>query len=345
MSPAPAPASGEGRSALLAGIFCYAIWGVGPLIFQQMGAVGADAWEIMGHRAVWSVLWAGLLVLMAKQASQVWSVLRDPKTVGLLLVSTLLIAGNWTLFVWSVNNGKTLETSLGYYLNPLINMAAGALLFRERIDRFGKAAIALAAIGVGVQAWALGHAPIISLTLALSFGAYGIIRKSIRADAQTGLFVECLFITLPGLAYLWFIHAQGGGHFFDSPQAAFWLFMAGPFTVAPLVLFSWAARRMPLSTMGFLQFLAPTMSFVIGVSQGEDFGVLRGVSFAFIWIGAAVFAYGAWRRLKQARQEALAADEVTACEPESVVAPMDPIGQDALDEPIAEEEAVRASRA
>ena len=326
MSPAPAPAQSEGRAALIAGIACYGIWGIGPLIFQQMGAVGADAWEIMGHRAVWSVVWAGLLVLLAKQSRQVWQVLRDPKTVGLLLVSTLLIAGNWTLFVWSVNHGRTLETSLGYYLNPLINMAAGALLFREKIDRFGKAAIALAAIGVGVQAWALGHAPWISLTLALSFGAYGIIRKSIKADAQTGLFVECLFITLPGIAWLWFITANGTGHFLDSWQAAFWLFMAGPFTVAPLVLFSWAARRMPLSTMGFLQFLAPTISFTIGVSQGEPFTPLRAASFVFIWLGAAVFAWGALRRLKAAR---VAHRE---CAAETVVAPMDPLGQDAFDD-------------
>lgn len=342
MTPPPAPAQSEGRAALIAGISCYAIWGVGPLIFQQMGAAGADAWEIMGHRAVWSVLWAGLLVLLAKQSSQVWTVLRDPRTLALLAVSTLLIAANWTLFVWSVNNGRTLETSLGYYLNPLINMAAGALLFRERMDVFGKVAMGLAAVGVGVQAWALGHAPLISLALAFSFGAYGIIRKLVKADAQTGLFIECLFITLPGIAYLWWVHASGGGHFFDSPVTAFWLFMAGPFTVAPLVLFSWAARRMPLSTLGFLQFLAPTISFIIGVSQGEAFGLLRGVSFGFIWLGAVVFAWGAFQRLKAARQEALAAEDVTVCNPESVVAPMDPIGQDTLDEPSPEEEAVRA---
>jgi len=345
VSPAPAAQDADGRAALIAGISCYAIWGLGPLVFQQMGKAGADAWEIMGHRAVWSVLWAGLLVLLARQGPQVWRVLRSPKTLGLLALSTVLIAANWTLFVWSVNNGRTLETSLGYYLNPLINMAAGAALFRERIDRFGVAAIALAAVGVGVQAWALGHVPWISLVLAFSFGAYGVIRKSVQADAQTGLFVECLFITLPGVAYLWFLQQSGAGHFLDGPTSAFWLFMAGPFTVGPLMLFSWAARRMPLSTMGFLQFLAPTISFVIGVAQGEAFGLLRGVSFGFIWLGASVFAYGAWRRLKIARQERLAADQVTECAPESVVAPMDPVGQDALDDAEDQPAPVRAGNA
>lgn len=323
----------EARAGLIAGVSCYLIWGFAPLVFQQMGQAGADAFEIMGHRAVWSVLWAGFLVWLARQGPQVMEVLRQPKTLGLLAISTLLIAANWTLFVWSVNNGRLLETSLGYYLNPLINMAAGAVLFRERIDRWGAAAIALAAVGVAVQAVALGHLPIISLTLAFSFGAYGIIRKSVKADAQTGLFVECLFLTIPGVVYLSWLNSTGGAHFADSPMTAFWLVMAGPLTVLPLMLFSWAARRMPLSTMGFLQFLAPTISFMIGVSQGEPFSALRAASFGFIWAGATVFAIGAWRRLKAARVERIegAVDSVAEC----TVAPMDPLGQDVIDEPAA----------
>lgn len=319
----------QARAALIAGVSCYGIWGLAPLVFQQMGHAGADAWEIMGHRAVWSVLWAAVLVLLAKQGTQVWQVFSQPRTLGLLALSTALIAANWTLFVWSVNNGHTLETSLGYYLNPLLNMAAGAVLFREKIDRWGQGAIVLAAIGVALQALALGHAPIISLTLAFSFGAYGIIRKSVKADAQTGLFIECLFLTLPGIAYLWFITANGTGHFLDSPSTAFWLLLAGPFTVMPLMLFSWAARRMPLSTMGFLQFFAPTISFVIGVSQGEAFGTLRAVSFGFIWAGATVFAIGAFKRLRASR--AALVGPVDTFE-ECLVAPMDPMGQDMADE-------------
>jgi len=330
MAPGVSQEYPEARAALIAGVSCYAIWGIAPLVFQQMGRAGADAWEIMGHRAVWSVLWAALLVLLARQGPQVARVLREPKTLGLLAISTVLIAANWTLFVWSVNNGHTLETSLGYYLNPLINMAAGAALFRERIDRFGLASIALAAVGVALQAVALGQVPIISLTLAFSFGAYGIIRKSVKADAQSGLFIECLFLTLPGVAYLWFIGQQGAGHFLDSPATAFWLLLAGPFTVGPLMLFSWAARRMPLSTMGFLQFLAPTISFCIGVAQGEPFGALRAASFGFIWAGAVVFALGAWRRLKAAKIDRI--EGPVDCVPECLVAPMDPMGQDVIDE-------------
>tara|TARA_R110000868_G_scaffold122552_4_gene324900 strand:+ start:2101 stop:3024 length:924 start_codon:yes stop_codon:yes gene_type:complete len=289
------------RPALLAGVACYVIWGLSPLIYQPMGAAGADAWEIMGHRAVWGLVWAAGLVLLARQWSQVQRVLTDWRTLRWLMLSTVMIAINWVLFIWAVNNGHTLETSLGYYLNPLLNMAFGAWLFRERISRAGLFAIALAAIGVALQAVALGRLPLISLTLAVSFAIYGVIRKQVKAEAQTGLFVECLLMAPLGLAWLVWLHVHGAGHFGASPDATFWLLMAGPITVGPLVLFAWAARRLPLSMVGFLQFIAPTLSFVIGVVQGEPFTWLRGVSFGFIWLGAAVFLWAALTRARAAR--------------------------------------------
>lgn len=304
MSPGAAgPEAAEARAALIAGFACYALWGLAPLVYQPMGRAGADAWEIMGHRAIWSVLWAGLLVLLARQGGQVLAVLRQPRVLGWLTLSTGLIALNWALFVWAVNSGRTLETSLGYYLNPLLNMALGAWLFRERLDRFGAFAIGLAAAGVALQALALGRLPWVSLTLAVSFAAYGVIRKRVAAEAQTGLFVETLLMTLPGVAWIVWIETQGTGHFLQDPGTALLLSLAGPVTVFPLVLFSWAARRMPLSTLGFLQFLAPTISFAIGVSQGEPFTPLRAASFGFIWVGAGVFAWGAWRKSRQLRRQ------------------------------------------
>jgi chloramphenicol-sensitive protein RarD len=156
--------------------------------------------------------------------------------------------------------------------------------------------MALAAIGVVIQGVALGHLPWISLVLAASFGAYGIVRKQVAADAQTGLFVECLLVGLPGLAYVLWLQAQGMGHFTSDPIAAAWLVACGPITALPLVLFSWSARRIPLSAMGFLQFISPTISFLIGLVEGEAFTPLRAVSFGFIWAGAGVYAFGAWTR-------------------------------------------------
>jgi len=283
----------ERKAALFAGLFAYFLWGFVPILIQQVGKQGPQAWEILTHRVIWGAVTAGILVLLAKQGPQVLRILTEPRTVGLLLLSASFVGLNWVLFIYAVNNGKVLETSLGYYINPLVNIAAGAVIFREKLGRIALVAIALAAIGVAVQAVALGHLPWISLILAFSFGAYGVVRKWVSADAQAGLFVECLLLGAPALAYIAWLEWHGGGHFTATPAATFWLIMSGPITAGPLALFSWAARRMPLSAMGFLQFIAPTISFFTGVAQGEPFRAIHAVSFAFIWLAAIVFMIGA----------------------------------------------------
>jgi chloramphenicol-sensitive protein RarD len=290
---APSDAGGDARLAVGAGALCYFIWGFVPLYFQMLGHMGVSPWEILAHRIVWSVPTATLFVLLAKQGRQVAAVLRQPTTMAWLALSSVLIAVNWVVFIWAVNSGRLLETSLGYYINPLVIMAAGALIFRERIDRIGLVAIGFALAGVAVQAIALGQLPWVSLVLAFSFGGYGIVRKQVAADAQTGFLVETLIVGLIAAGYITWLGADG--HFADLGVAP-WLILSGPVTAIPLVLFAWAARRIPLSLMGFLQFLAPTISFFIGVAQGEPFTQVRAASFALIWLGVAVFLYGAWRR-------------------------------------------------
>lgn len=306
MSPSPpAPSDlrggGAARGAVIAGVACYTLWGVLPLYLRVVAAAGPTPLEVIAHRALWSVPWAGLLALMAGQAREVRQVLLAPRTLGLLTGSALLIALNWTLYVWAVAQGRVLEGSLGYYINPLMNMAAGAILFRERIDGLGWSAIALAGVGVAVQALALGHPPYISIVLALTFTAYGLVRKQVAAEAQTGLFVECLVLAPLALGYILWIGTRGEGHFGAQIHPSLLLVIAGPVTVVPLMLFSWAARRLPLSTMGFLQFIGPTLQFAIGVQGGESVTPLRAASFAFIWLGVAVFAYGAWRKTRALR--------------------------------------------
>ena len=287
---------GESRLALTAGLGCYLIWGIVPLVFQAMGKLGVSSWEILANRTVWAVPMALVFVLVARQGREVLAALRTPRTMAWLTLSAALIAANWAIYIWAVNSGRVLETSLGYYINPLLAMAAGALIFNERIDRLGAIAIALAAVGVVVQAVAIGGLPLVSLALAFSFGGYGIVRKRVTASAQAGLLIECLLLVGPGLAYMLWLQNAGLGHLGASPQATAWLLACGPITAVPLVLFSWAARRIPLSTLGFLQFIGPTIAFVIGVMQGESFTPLRAASFVFIWGGAAVFAFAAWRR-------------------------------------------------
>jgi chloramphenicol-sensitive protein RarD len=294
-------AAAEQRRAVLAGLACYVAWGLVPLVLQAIAAQGPGTWEIMCHRILWGLVASGVFVLVARQWREVVAVLRTPKTVAWLALSGAFIATNWTVYIWSVNHGHTIEASLGYYITPLINMAAGALLFRERIGRIGQAAIALAAAGVIIQAVAIGHLPYVALVLGFSFGCYGIVRKRVAADALAGLFVECLILAAPALAYVLWLQHSGAGHFTSGPAAAAWLIASGPITAAPLALFAWAARRMPLSTLGFLQFLAPTIAFFIGVGEGEAFTPLRALSFVFIWVGAMVFVYGLWRKARTAR--------------------------------------------
>jgi chloramphenicol-sensitive protein RarD len=265
-----------------------------------MGHLGVGAWEILAHRTLWGAPTALVLVLIARQGRQVMGVFRNRKVLAWLVLSSALIAANWAIFITAVNSGRVLEGSFGYYITPLLNMASGALFFRERIDRIGLISMGLAAVGVAFQAVALGHLPLISLALALSFGGYGVVRKQVQADAQTGLFIECLLLSVPGVIYLAWLGNQGLGHFTASTDAALWLMAAGPITALPLALFSWCARRLPLSTMAFLQFIGPTIGFAIGIAEHEAFTSVHAASFAFIWTGAAVFAWGAWRRSRLA---------------------------------------------
>ena len=297
-TPTPAPT----RAAFLSAVGCYIMWGFMPLLFMGQAALGFSAPEILSHRALWSVLFAGGLVLLAGQSKQVRAVLGQPKTLAWLALATVLIAINWGLYVWATTHHSTLEASLGYYINPLLNMIVGLWLFREKIDRWGWVAIGLAAVGVLFQALALGRPPWISLILAVSFATYGVIRKRVPVDAQAGLLIECLLLAPFGLAWvLWLAHT-GVGVGFDSPGHVGWALLNGPATVLPLALFAWSARRLPLSTIGFIQFLAPTLQFAVGVWSGEALTPLRIASFAFIWGGAAVFAAGALLRRRAERR-------------------------------------------
>ena len=286
-------------AAFVAGVSCYFFWGFLPLLFKAATWAGAGSWEIVAWRTVWSLVVAAVTVLVLRGGPQVAAAFRSPATVGWLALSGLLIGANWSLFVWAVDTGHALDASLGYYLNPLMSVAAGMLLFRERIGRAGWAAIALAALGVAIQTAAHGGLPLAALGMATSFCLYSIIRKRVAADALTGLFIECLVLAGPALAYGLWLQSTGHGHAL-RPLAGLLLLISGPATVAPLVTFAWAARRMPLSTMGFLQFISPTLQFVFAVATGERLNPMSLLAFAFIWSGVAIYAFTAWRKLRAA---------------------------------------------
>jgi chloramphenicol-sensitive protein RarD len=292
LSLAERPASD--RAPLIGALVCFVLWGLLPILFLWADRQGAGAFEIVAWRTLWSVPCAIALVFAAGQ----WAHLRglSRKTYAALALSAALIALNWCTYVWAVGSGRTISASLGYYLNPLLNMAAGAILFKEKISRAGLIAIGLAAIGVVLQGVALGEFPWVSLVLAFSFWGYGLVRKTAAAEAQTGLLVECAILAVPAIAYvLWLAHA-GQGVFGKTPAATLAL------TVIPLALFAFAARRLALSALAFLQFISPTLQFLVGVEAGESMTPLRAFSFVFIWAGVVVFAIGAVLRSRSQRQ-------------------------------------------
>lgn len=291
----------ERRAALAAAIAAGVIWGILPLVMQAIAASGPGALEILGHRVVWGVPAVGVLVVLAGQGAQVARILRQPRTLGWLALSSALVAANWISFIWASTNSRVLEASLGQYILPLTSMAAGALVFRERMGRLSAVAITLAAAGVAVQTLALGRLPWIALGVALPFAAYSVVRKRVAAEAQAGLFVECLIMLVPALVLLAWLQVQGHSHFLKTGAASLWLVAAGPITASPLALFAWATRRLTLTAMGFLQFLSPTISFLVGIFQHEPFHLLNALAFVFIWTGLALFVAGEVRKARADR--------------------------------------------
>jgi chloramphenicol-sensitive protein RarD len=280
-----------------AGLICYTLWGLLPLLFHAAAHAGASPFEIVAWRAIWSLPLALLLVILVGRGAGLRALAAAPKEQRALVISALLIGCNWSLYVWAVNNGQTISASLGYYINPLMNMLAGAVLFGERIDRAGHVAIALAAIGVAMQGAALGTFPFVSMALGASFCAYGVVHKQVRADAQTGLLVECAVLLLPAAAYALWLEHTGIGVFGRRGEATALLLFCGPATILPLVAFAFAAQRVKLTVLGFMQFISPTLQFAIGLAAGEKVTPLTMASFLFIWAGVAVFALGARRRM------------------------------------------------
>ena len=294
--PGPGSASGDGSASrydLFAGIGCYVLWGGLSILFMALAAQGAGPWEILASRCLWSLPWAFAILLLTRGAGEALGILRTPRTLLWLAASATLVSGNWAIFIWASTNGHKLDASLAYYINPLLNMGAGALLFRERFSRTGAVAIALACVGVALQGVAVGHPPWLALSLALSFWGYGVLRKQAPAGAQAGLFIECLMLAPLGLAYLVWIGLHGQGRLGAGLPATLLLLATGPATVIPLALFAHAARRLHLSTMGFLQFVMPTALFGIAMATGEPMTRLSAASFLFIWAGVAVFSFGA----------------------------------------------------
>jgi len=267
----------------------YFIWGIAPAYFKLVKEVPAT--EIMTHRVIWSALFMLLLITLTRSWTQVRSVLAQPKKVLLLALTAVTIGGNWLLFNWAVNNQHMLEASLGYFINPLINVVFGMLFLRERFRRLQWLAVLLATTGVLVQLWQFGSLPIIGLGLALSFALYGLVRKKIQVDAQSGMLIETLWLFPLAAIYLFGFADSATSHLSANAMSLnLKLVAAGIINTIPLMLFAAACARLRLSTVGFFQYLGPTLMFLLAVLfYGESLTPDKMVTFGFIWLALAVF--------------------------------------------------------
>ncbi|MGE0872109.1 MAG: EamA family transporter RarD [Kofleriaceae bacterium] len=275
------------RTGLLHGVLAYGLWGIVPVYWKLLAAI--DPVELIAHRAVWGLLAFVVIVIAARQWARLRTSLRDARIIAVMAVSGALLAVNWGVFVWATTSGHLLDASLGYFINPLVSVALGTIVLRERLRRLQWTAIVLACAGVAAMTWQAGRVPVVALVLAGTFGAYGLVRKTARVDALVGSAIETLLIAPFAAGYL----ALAATATLSSapPQTLALLIGTGVVTAVPLVLFTSAARRLPLSTVGFLQYLAPTGQFLIAVlAFGEPLAATRLASFALIWLGLAAFS-------------------------------------------------------
>lgn len=278
------------RQGYMAGITAYVLWGFFPIYFILLTAVGAV--EILMHRIVWAAPFGALIIIFRHQSHAVISALKNPRIMAFLTLAAIAIAINWGLYVWAIHQEEIFQASLGYYINPLFYMIIGVLFFKERLSPLQLLAAILAAIGVAVLTFQGGSFPWISIVLAISFTIYGVIRKQVKIGAMPGLFIEILILFLPALTYLIYLNMQGVAHFAAGNMTInMLLIFLGPLTIIPLLCFAIAARRLPLSTIGFLQFISPTLQFFCGLYFENEFTTAHMICFSFIWLAVIIFSW------------------------------------------------------
>lgn len=288
------------RRGYILGLAAYCTWGMFPLYFKSLE--GIPAIEVVVHRVLWSALFGALLLMIWRHPGWFRELLAHPKRLLALTASGALIAINWLTYVWAVHNDYMVEASLGYYINPLVNVVLAMIFLRERLRRLQWIAVALAATGVGLQIIQLGVLPWVALVLALSFGFYGLIRKQAPVAALPGLAIET-WLLLP-VALLWLVlnpQAESSQPAFWGTGQMLWLAAAGPITLIPLLCFNGAAKHLPYATIAFLQYITPTVLLLLAVLWfGEPFDSRSWIYFGFIWAALAVYSWDAWRMLRKA---------------------------------------------
>lgn len=296
MSAAAANSAAQHRSGVWIAIAAYVAWGLMPLYWHLLKAV--PAMQVMAHRVVWSALFVCGWLGFKYGRGWVRETLSRPRAATMLAVSGALIAINWGLYIWAVNAGHVVESSLGYFINPLLSVVLGVVVLKERLNRVQWTSVGIATIGVLWLTFSYGRFPWIALVLACSFGAYGLVRKLLGVPPVRGLGVESLWLLLPALAFLLWSEASGSGHLLPHADQASWgwnvlalLVFGGVLTSLPLIGFAAAVQRIPYSLVGLLQYISPTLQLLVGVLVlHEPFSGERAVGFGFIWVALALYA-------------------------------------------------------
>ncbi len=289
----------QSRQGVLYALGAYLMWGIAPVYFKALH--GVPALEILGHRIFWSFLFLAALIYFGQQTPMLKQLMRSKKKLMLLLITSLLIACNWLIFIWAVNANHMLDASLGYYINPLFNVLLGMLFLGETLRKLQWVAVLLAAIGVLIQLIMFGSIPIVAFALAITFGFYGLLRKKVNIGAQVGLFVETLILVPVAAIYLFLIADSATSDFASNNLSLnLLLFSAGIVTTLPLLCFAGAATRLKLSTLGFFQYIGPSMMFLLAVlAYGESFTPDKAITFAFIWGALILFSWDGIKNRKQ----------------------------------------------
>ncbi len=290
------------RKGVWLAIGAYFIWGIFPLYWKQVHQVPAS--EILGHRIVWSLAFMVGMLALGQDLPALWGALRNPLIWRTYILAGSLLAVNWFTYIWAVNNGYVVEASLGYFINPLLSVLLGVVFLKEKLRRPQWVAVLLAFAGVLYLTFGYGALPWIALVLAGSFGLYGLVKKTSPLNARLGLTLEMMVLFLPALGYLIYLDQQGRAFFgHQSLTTTTLLALAGVVTAVPLLMFGAAARSIPLSLVGFLQYLAPTLQFLIGVFvYHEPFPFERLVGFGLVWLALLIYALDSWLTLRQNAQ-------------------------------------------
>lgn len=280
----------------------HGLWGIAVVLYKWLDHV--SPFEILAHRAIWSVALVMVLILIYRRFRHIAVMLKNKRLMALLLVTSLLVGANWYLFIWAVAQSWIVEASLGYYINPLISVLIGVWLLSERLSRAQLVSVALAALAVANLTIGLGSFPWIAMFLAVSFAVYGYMRKVIVVDALDGLFAETLYLLPMGLIYLSFMTVPAGGVFVTGDDLTRLLLIAtGPMTALPLLCLAYSARRIRLTTLGLLHYISPTINFLLAVLlYGEELTSSHIITFGLIWASLAIFSFDTWRVERELRR-------------------------------------------